>query len=68
MAFFGKQGAWYTVGWCMAVTIVRRFGRGRLIACIAGDRTFLTTYNAAAAGTNLPRWPADLAGAFVRPA
>jgi hypothetical protein len=65
MAFFGNQGAWYTVGWRMAVTIERRFGRARLIACIADNRAFLPTYNAAAAGTELPRWGDDLAGAFA---
>ncbi|HWT06099.1 MAG TPA: DUF5700 domain-containing putative Zn-dependent protease [Xanthomonadales bacterium] len=66
MTFFGNQGAWYTVGWRMAVTIERRFGRARLIECIADDRLFLPAYNAAAAGTALPRWSDDLAGAFTR--
>lgn len=65
MAFFGNQGAWYTVGWRMAVTIERRFGRERLIDCIADNRRFLPTYNAAA-GTELPHWDDDLAGAFGR--
>ncbi|MDP9106267.1 MAG: hypothetical protein M3N49_10090 [Candidatus Eremiobacteraeota bacterium] len=68
MTFFGNQGAWYTVGWRMAITIERRFGRARLIACIADDRLFLPTYNAAAEGTALPRWSADLAEAFTRAA
>lgn len=64
MTFFGNQGAWYTVGWRMAVTIERRFGRPRLIECIADNRQFLATYNTAADGTGLPRWSDDLAGAF----
>jgi len=68
MTFFGNQGAWYTVGWRMAVTIERRFGRARLIACIADDRLFLPAYNAAAEGTTLPRWSDDLAEAFTRAA
>ena len=68
MTFFGNQGAWYTVGWRMAVTIERRFGRARLIACIADDRLFMPTYNAAAEGTTLPRWSNDLAEAFTRAA
>jgi hypothetical protein len=65
MTFFGNQGPWYTVGWRMAVTIERRFGRSRLIDCIADDRLFLRTYNAAADGTPLPRWSTDLANAFL---
>ena len=65
MTFFGNQGAWYTVGWRMAVTIERRFGRARLIECIADNRLFLPAYNAAAAGTALPRWSDELANAFT---
>jgi hypothetical protein len=65
MTFFGNQGPWYTVGWRMAVTIERRFGRARLIECIADDRRFLPTYNEAASGTALPRWSDDLARAFT---
>jgi Putative zinc dependent peptidase (DUF5700) len=66
MGFFGNQGPWYTVGWRMAVTIEQRFGRARLIECIADDRQFMPAYNQAAAGTSLPRWSDDLAGAFTR--
>jgi len=66
MSFFGNQGPWYTVGWRMAVTIERRFGRPRLIDCIADDRLFLPTYNAAIEGTSLPRWSDDVANAFNR--
>jgi hypothetical protein len=68
MTFFGNQGAWYTVGWRMAVTIERRFGRARLIECIADNRIFLPVYNAAAEGTALPRWSDELANAFTRAA
>jgi hypothetical protein len=64
MSFFGNQGPWYTVGWRMSVTIEQRFGRARLIACIADNRLFLETYNAAAGGSSLPLWPDDLANAF----
>ena len=66
LAFFGNQGPWYTVGWRMAVTIERRFGRARLIECIADNRRFLPTYNAAASGTALPPWSDDVAAAFNR--
>lgn len=65
MSFFGNQGAWYTVGWRMSVTIERRFGRPRLIGCIADDRRLLATYNEAAAAASLPRWDDDLANAFI---
>ncbi len=65
LAFFGTQGPWYTVGWRMAVTIERRFGRARLIECIADNRLFIPTYNSAANGTPLPRWDDDLARAFM---
>lgn len=65
MTFFGNQGPWYTVGWRMAVTIERRFGRRRLIDCIADNRIFLATYNAAADSTALPTWSDELATAFA---
>jgi hypothetical protein len=68
MTFFGNQGAWYTVGWRMAVTIERRFGRARLIECIADKRVLLPAFNAAAAGTDLPQWSDDIAGAFTHAA
>lgn len=64
MSFFGNQGPWYTVGWRMSVTIEQRCGRPRLIACIADNRLFLKTYNAAASVMSLPLWPDDLANAF----
>ncbi|MBV8367488.1 MAG: hypothetical protein JO036_00940 [Candidatus Eremiobacteraeota bacterium] len=64
LAFFGTQGPWYTVGWRMAVTIERRFGRNRLIECIADNRLFIPTYNAASAGTALPKWSAEITDAF----
>jgi hypothetical protein len=61
-SFFGEQGPWYTVGWKMAVTIERRYGRAVLIQCMDDPRLLLERYNAAAADYNrthpdtLARW------------
>ena len=66
MAFFGVQGPWYTVGWKMAVTIERRFGRDRLILCMLDPRQLLLAYNRAAeeqnrlGGERLPLWSDEL--------
>jgi hypothetical protein len=51
-AFFGEQGPWYTVGYKMAVTIERQFGRARLLDCMVDLRRLLPTYNLAAASGN----------------
>ncbi len=64
--FFGVQGPWYTVGWKMAVTIEKRFGRARLIECMLDPRQVLAVYNQAAAAANasggeqLPLWSPEL--------
>jgi hypothetical protein len=61
-SFFGEQGPWYTVGWKMAVTIERRYGRAVLIQCMEDPRLLLDRYNEAAADHNrtqadtLARW------------
>lgn len=47
-SFFGIQGPWYTVGWKMAVTIEKTYGRGKLIESMCDQRLLLSTYNSAA--------------------
>jgi hypothetical protein len=65
-SFFGIQGPWYTVGWKMAVTIERNFGRTKLIECFCDQRKLLETFNRAAAKQNrknrgrMVYWSADL--------
>jgi hypothetical protein len=54
-SFFGIQGPWYTVGWKMAVTIEKRFGRFKLIECIRDPGMLLSTYNHAASEYNRSR-------------
>ena len=71
-SFFGIQGPWYTVGWKMAVTIEREFGRPKLIECIRDERLLLETYNNAAAKANvgnserLAVWDLRLIGAVSK--
>lgn len=50
--FFGYRGPWYTVGYRMAVTIEREFGRQALIATFADPREFVARYNEAAVKQN----------------
>ena len=51
-SFAGYQGPWYTVGWKMAATIEKTYGRARLIHCISDPRILLSTYNEAASISN----------------
>jgi hypothetical protein len=50
--FFGYRGAWYTVGYRMAVTIERELGRPALVATLADPREFVARYNEAAENEN----------------
>jgi hypothetical protein len=65
-SFFGTQGPWYTVGYKMAVTVERRFGRPALIETMLDPRQLLRLYNQAAAeknatgGSHLALWSSDL--------
>lgn len=66
MAFFGIQGPWYTVGYTLAVTVEKAFGRQYLVERLCDRVALLEAYNRAAAernrelGTQLPLWPAPL--------
>ena len=72
-SFFGTQGPWYTVGWKMAVTIEKTYGRAKLIECFCDHRKLLETYNSAAAIHNrksrerLATWSPELINAIHPP-
>ena len=62
--YFGYQGPWYTVGWKMAVTIEKTFGRDKLIQAEC-DGSALAVYNAAVAKNksgdqSLPTWSPEV--------
>lgn len=65
--YFGEQGPWYTVGYTMASTIERAYGRERLIDTMCLQAPLLATYNEAARllnardVANLPLWDQALA-------
>jgi hypothetical protein len=71
-SFYGVQGPWYTVGWKMAVTIEKTYGRATLIGCMCDPRKLLSTYNRAAAKHNrstrepLALWSSSLVQAIGR--
>ena len=46
--FYGIVGPWYTVGYTMATTIEKVYGRTKLIACYQDPRLLIPTYQAAA--------------------
>lgn len=52
--FFGYRGPWYQVGYMMAVTIEKQFGRDALVATMADPREFVARYNEAASRTKQP--------------
>ena len=66
-SFFGVQGPWYTVGWKMAVTIEKTYGRAKLIEAMCDQRTLLPIFNLAAARTNrsLSTWSPQIIEAIT---
>lgn len=69
-SFYGIQGPWYTVGWKMASTIERAFGRERLVASACDPRKLLPAYGEAARklageGETPPSWSPDVLEAFA---
>jgi Putative zinc dependent peptidase (DUF5700) len=70
-SYFGVQGPWYTVGWLMASTIEREFGRSALVATLCDPPAFMARYDQAAArrnarGSTLPLWDAALIAELQR--
>ena len=72
--FFGDaQGAWYTVGYKMAVIVEKRFGRNALIDCMLDPRELLFRYSEAAKELNrssekkLPLWSPELMQKIATP-
>jgi len=71
-SFFGVQGPWYTVGWKMAATIEKTYGRSKLIECFCDPRGLLPTYNQAArdhnraSGDGLSLWSGAVIQATAR--
>lgn len=72
MSFFGIQGPWYTVGWKMAVTVERTFGRRRLVATVCHPVGLLSAYNDAIASRGNPErlatWSSELLRRVGHPA
>lgn len=73
-SFYGAEGPWYTVGWKMAATIEKQFGRKEVVECMVDPHRLLDRYNAAAAAQNkknptakLALWSPELVAAFKRP-
>jgi hypothetical protein len=63
--FWGYQGAWYTVGYEMAVLVDKRFGRKTFDDCLLDPRLLLLRYNevakeANAKGASLETWSPEL--------
>jgi hypothetical protein len=68
-SFFGVQGPWYTVGYRMAATIERAFGREALVRAFCDVRRLPAAYNRAAERLERrgARWSRELLEALKRP-
>src|SRR6266851_5278016 len=69
--FFGYRGAWYQVGYKMAVVVERKYGRPALLEGMTDPRKLLLRYNQAAAEINstgpaekLPLWSDEIIAAL----
>ncbi len=63
--FWGYQGAWYTVGYEMAVLVELRFGRETLMDCLLDPRLLIVKYDEIARdanhqGAHLATWSPNL--------
>ena len=63
--FWGYQGAWYTVGYEMAVLVERRYGRETLTDCLLDPRLLIVKYDEVAQeanqqGAHLATWSPNL--------
>ncbi|HSF43400.1 MAG TPA: DUF5700 domain-containing putative Zn-dependent protease [Thermoanaerobaculia bacterium] len=67
LSFYGEQGPWYTVGWKMATTIEKTFGRERLLESACDPRSFLKTYGEAARKAGGGGWSAEVLRALSVP-
>lgn len=73
-SFYGAEGPWYTVGWKVAATIEKQFGRKEVVECMIDPHRMLDRFNAAATIYNkanpaakLALWSPALVEAFKRP-
>lgn len=68
-SFFGVQGPWYTVGYRMAVSIEKTFGRAEVIRVFCDPRLLPAAFNRAAdrAGDSGARWSAAVVEALSKP-
>jgi hypothetical protein len=69
--FYGYRGPWYTVGYLMATTIEKQFGRAALVETLKDPRLFVGRHNEAArrsekGGLDLPVFSPEVLEAVTR--